>query len=115
LVASSENPLNFSIVGDENSQSSGTLSSLSFAETSPSSQNSSVIVSPPENDTEVPLVVAVYTPPLTYTNSSANDTHKTIKIFIEDADKPSINTESSLSLYRVPVVMVHGIWSTYWL
>ena len=99
-------------MGDENGPSSGTLSSFSSTETSPSSQNSSVIISPPENDTEVTLKVAVYTPPFAYTNSSANDTLRTIKIFVEDVDNPSIKIESSLSLYHVPVVMVHGIWST---
>ena len=108
LVVNYENPVKFTIVDDENGQLSGLLSTLSSTETGPSS---SVIINSVENDTKLPLKVAVYTPPLTYSNSSANETHKTIKIFVQDAANPSINTTLPLSLYRVPVVLVHGIWS----
>ncbi len=108
LVVNYENPIKFSLLEDEDGQSSGTLSTLSSTETGPSY---SVIIGPAENDTIVPLKVAVYTPPLTYSNSSANENHKTIKIFVQDAANPSINTTLPLSLYRVPVVLVHGIWS----
>ncbi len=108
LVVNHEDPVKFSILEDESDQSSGTLSSLSSTETGPSS---SVIISPLENDTKVPFNVAVYTPPLTYSNSSANETHKTIEIFVQDANNPSINTTFPLSLYRVPVILVHGIWT----
>ena len=108
LVVNYEDSVKFIIVNDEDDQSSGTLSTLSSTETGPSS---SVIIGPAEKDTIVSLKVAVYTPPLTYSNSSTNENHKTIKIFVQDAANPSINTTLPLSLYRVPVVLVHGIWS----
>jgi pimeloyl-ACP methyl ester carboxylesterase len=115
LVASYENPLNFTILdNDNNSQSKGTLSSLSSNPASIELQNSTVIVDPQITDSEIPVVTAVYTPPLTYPNDTFETTaenHETIKLLVEDVVNPSNKTEISLSLYPVPVVLVHGIWS----
>ena len=68
---------------------------------------------PQKTNSGTSIVTAVYTPPLTYTNSSAttNETHNTLKVLVEDAINSSNKTEISLSLYPVPVVLVHGIWS----
>lgn len=115
LVAKYENPLKFTILDSEDeNQSIGTLSTLSPSTTSPELQNSSsVIVDPQETNSGIPIVTAVYTPPLTYNNSSTevNENHKTLKLLIEDTVNSSNRTELSLSLYPVPVVLVHGIWS----
>src|SRR6476620_7682035 len=115
LIISYKNPLNFSIVNDNTNFSKGTLSILSdsFNNSILFTKNSSVIVKPLPTASGTPLAVAVYAPPSypTSTTISSNKTNGTVKILVHDVTNPSLNSEVPISLYRVPVVLVHGIWS----
>jgi len=111
LMTSYKNPINFSVADDEN-PSKGTLSPLSgFSSTPSTSLRSSVVIEPQMTNNGTPVVAAVYTPPPTLTNLSPNVKNAIVKVLVHDAINPSIKTEVSISLYRVPVVLVHGIWS----
>lgn len=111
LMTSYKNPVNFSVADDAN-PSKGTLSPLSGISSTPSSSlHSSVVIEPQWTNNGTPVVAAVYTPPPTLTNLSPNVKSAIVKVLVHDAINPSIKTEVSISLYRVPVVLVHGIWS----
>lgn len=110
LVTSYKNPINFSIADDTN-LSKGTLSCISDNSNNTfSSLHSSVIIKPKTTKNGT-CVVAVYTPPPTYINSSSSDSSRIINILVQDINNSSVNTTVPLSLYRVPVVLVHGLWS----
>ncbi len=111
LITSYKNPINFSIADDAN-LSKGTLNSLSDNSNSlSSSSHSSVIIKSQITTTGIPVVAAVYTPPSILTNLPPNKNNEIVKVLIHDNTNPSANTEVLISLYRVPVILVHGIWS----
>jgi pimeloyl-ACP methyl ester carboxylesterase len=115
LITRYGNPLNFSIVNNDVNFSKGTLSNLSvnFNSSILSAKNSSIIVKPQPSDNGTSLAVAVYTPPSypVSTTIPSNKTNGTIKILVQDVKNPSVSSEIPISLYRVPVVLVHGLWS----
>lgn len=110
LVVDSINTLKFSIKGtDANNLTNGTLSSLNQSSTASNSPSSSTtIVSPQSTSNGSSVVAAVYTPP-DYINLTAIDNNRTtISILVNDTiEEPRL----SIGLYRVPVVLVHGIWT----
>ncbi len=111
LITSYKNPINFSIAADTN-LAKGVLSSLSDNSNIPfSSSHSSIIINPQKTTTGTSIVGAVYTPPQTLTNLSPNVNNEIVKVLVHDTTNSSVNTQILISLHRVPVVLVHGIWS----
>src|SRR6476646_6419594 len=113
LITSYKNPVNISIANNDANLSKGSLSSLSDNSiiSLSSLKHSSVIINPQTTTNGKSIVVAVYTPPSTSTNLPPNKTNGIVKILLHDVANPSANTAVSMSLYRVPIVLVHGIWS----
>ena len=72
----------------------------------PTNGNISPFNQPNKNN---PLVVAVYTPPNYIAFSNKTDS-KTINIKVNDNDTNNISY-IPIKLYRVPIVLVHGIWT----
>ena len=50
----------------------------------------------------------MYTPPDHLNLSKENGNQN---IIAQDSRDPSLNTTTQVGLYRIPVVLVHGIWS----
>ena len=68
---------------------------------------SSIFAHPIEIGNGKSAVVIVYTPP-NYIDLPENDTFKTIYI---TSDNPNGVSYVPINLYRVPVVLVYGIWT----
>jgi pimeloyl-ACP methyl ester carboxylesterase len=112
LISIYNNPINISIANNDANFSKGTLRSLSDnSNNSQSTKHSSVIIKPVTTTNGKSVVVAVYTPPTISTAIPPNKTNGTVKILLYDTTNPSANSEVPISLYRVPVVLVHGIWT----
>jgi hypothetical protein len=105
IVMDSNNTLQFSIDGtSSNNTTKGVLDS--FEESSETStQYSSVIVKPEALNNNRSVVVAVYTPPDHIALPATSD-HDSIQILLNGTRDPRL----SFDLYRVPIVLVHGIW-----
>lgn len=105
IVMDSNNTLQFSIEGTSpNNTTKGVLDS--FKESSETSrQYSSVIVKPEAINNNRSVVVAVYTPPDHIALPATSD-HDSIQILVNGTRDPRL----SFDLYRVPIVLVHGIW-----
>jgi len=105
LVIDSNKTLQFSIDGTtRDNLINGTLNSLKLSnEIRPPS--SSVTVQPQSILKNRNVVVAVYTPP-DHIDLQGNANHTTIHILVNGTSDPKL----SIDLYRVPVVLVHGIW-----
>jgi len=105
LVIDSNKTLQFSIDGTaRDNLTKGALSSLDILsnEIRPSSN---VIVDHQNISKNKSIVVAVYTPP-DHINLQGKTNHTTINILVNGTSYPGL----SFNLYRVPVVLVHGIW-----
>jgi hypothetical protein len=105
IVTDSNNTLQFSIEGTSSSNTTkGVLDS--FEESSETSrQYSSVVVKPEAVNNNRSVVVAVYTPPDHIALPATSD-HDSIQILVNGTRDPRL----SFDLYRVPIVLVHGIW-----
>jgi hypothetical protein len=107
LVLYSNNTLQFSIDGvNSNNLTNGALSSLEDASEGHALSSTTTIDSPDGSS----VIVAVYTPP-THIDLPKGNTYKTVNILVNDTTYSPI----SIGLYRVPVVLVHGVWTTPYL
>jgi pimeloyl-ACP methyl ester carboxylesterase len=106
LILNSNSTLRFSIADTTpDNLTNGTLTSLGQ---SPNSINlsSATIVHPQRiSDGNSTVAVAVYTPP-NFIEPPNNNSYTTINILVNDTRYQPI----PLELYRVPVVLVHGLW-----
>ncbi len=105
LVLYSNNTLQFSIDGvnnNSNNLTNGALSSLKEASEGHALSSTTTITS---NGSSV--IVAVYTPP-THIDLPKGDSYKTVNILVNDTTYSPI----SIGLHRVPIVLVHGVWTT---
>ena len=107
LILNSNSTLRFSIADTApDNLTNGTLTSLGQ---SPNSVNlsSSTIVHPQgiSNGKNSTVAVAVYTPP-NFIEPPHNNSYRIINILVNDTCYQPI----PLALYRVPVVLVHGLW-----
>lgn len=102
LLLDSNSTLSFSIGGtNHNNLTNGTLSSLNHS--SNANNSSSTIIHPQRTSEGRSVVVAVYTPP-DFIDLDKGTNHTTINILVNDTQATSID------LYRVPIVLVHGLW-----
>jgi pimeloyl-ACP methyl ester carboxylesterase len=105
VIIDSNATLQFSIEGTSfNNITKGVLNSLERASGS-GSQYSSATVKPQEINNDKSVVVAVYTPP-DHIVLPATGNHDSIQILVNGTSDPRL----SFDLYRVPIVLVHGIW-----
>ena len=116
LISNYKNPLKFSIMNNDANFSKGTLTNLTEnanSSVSPPVKQSTIKVEPRNTSNQTPLVVAVYTPPSSVSSTTIppNMTKGTVKIQLYDVKNSSSSTDIPISLYRVPVVLVHGLWS----
>jgi hypothetical protein len=103
IVTESNNTLQFSIDGiNDDNLSLGVLSSLD----KDNKMSSTVTVNPQRINDNRSIVVAVYTPP-EYIDLQPTSSHTDINILVNGTTDPRL----SFALYRVPVVLVHGIWT----
>ncbi len=107
--------LNFSIVGmNPKDLSEGTLSPL-IASRGIEKPTSSIVVDPHPTKNGTLVVMAVYTPPDSINETTAD--HKNITVSINDPNNHSVSFPPvNIGLYHPPVVLVHGLWekSTFW-
>lgn len=126
IVANYDKPVEFSLKNSDNGTTNltaaGTLSSLtkvvgigkniksSSMLDATSASKTTVIVQPQTKDNKS-VIAAVYTPP-SYINLTGHRNNTKITVQINSTTNTSIpyNKQVSIKLYRVPVVLVHGIW-----
>jgi pimeloyl-ACP methyl ester carboxylesterase len=110
LVVDSNKELQFSINETKpDDLTNGILSCLN--QTKVDNLHSAVKVSPEDIGNERSVVVAVYTPPDSFNQDRV--INKTIHVNVSDPYNPDARTlyELPITLYRPPVVLVHGIWA----
>jgi pimeloyl-ACP methyl ester carboxylesterase len=104
LIVESKNLLQFSI----NDTTNGTLSSLDQA-SNVNNLSSFINVSPQNINNGKSVVAVVYTPPDSFNQETGSN--RTIKVNVSDLhDSDKTVFEIPIRLYRLPVVLVHGVW-----
>lgn len=105
IVMDSNNTLQFSINGtNDDNLAYGELSSLDKLYSKDYKMSSTVTVNPQSTNNNRSIVVAVYTPP-GHIDLQPTSNHTNMNILVNGTNDPHL----SFALYRVPVVLVHGV------
>jgi pimeloyl-ACP methyl ester carboxylesterase len=106
LVIDSDKSLQLSVDGTtRDNLTKGALKEFNRSSNEIGPSYSNVIVHPQNISKNRNVVVAVYTPP-DHIDLQGNASHTTIHILVNGTSDPRL----SINLYRVPIVLVHGIW-----
>ena len=109
LIVESKTSLQFSINDTKhNNLANGTLNSLDQA-SNINNLSSSTRSSPQNISNGKSVVVAVYTPPDSYNQSTGSN--RTVNVNVSDLDNSAKTLlEIPIRIYRPPVILIHGLW-----
>lgn len=114
IVANYEDSLKFSLTGSSDVElgSLNSISQLKSVNMSQSNSNS-IIVEPihSKHHRQDSLVAVVYKGP-SYVNMHKNTKNVAITISVSDVKKNYIQKNIKIKVYRAPVLLIHGIWSS---
>ena len=114
IIANYDNQLKFSITGPSNIDN-GSLNSINELKSinDMNDPKSNSIVADPINfkhQRKGSVVAVIYKGPH-YVNMKKNTKHLAVTISVSDIKKKYIHENIIIKVYRVPVILVHGVWS----